>query len=167
MPALQEPVMTEDAQLDAALKKADDVLAASLRREEAQRKSRRIGLALVCSFLLGTAVGATTIALWPRQPAPSPARNRFFGDSPTPSFTPPPAPTTGPCEVKYATEWRRATIVDRDQNIFQVKYDDWPAFFNEWVTPDRIRPIGSKWDALGYVAPTPHGQKPMQPKTAN
>ncbi|HUO08684.1 MAG TPA: hypothetical protein VM008_10320 [Phycisphaerae bacterium] len=157
--------MTEDAQLDAALKKADDVLAASLRREEAQRKSRRNGLALVCSFLLGTAVGAATMALWPRQPAPSPARP--LADSPAPSIVPPPAPTTGPCEVKYANEWRRASIVDRDQNIFQVKYDDWPAFFNEWVTPDRIRPIGSKWDALGYATPTPHGQKPMQPKTAN
>ena len=159
--------MTEDAQLDAALKKADDVLAASLRREEAQRKSRRNGLALVCSFLLGAAVGATAMALWPRQmPPKSLASTPALAAAPA-SFTAPPAPTTGPCEVKYASEWRRATIVDRDQNIFQVKYDDWPAFFNEWVTPDRIRPIGSKWDAIDYATPTPHGQKPMQPEKRN
>lgn len=65
-------------------------------------------------------------------------------------------PARGPVEVKWGGLWRKATIVRREGDIYLVNYGQSQ---DEWVTAERIRPIGSTRD-IPYARPTPHGQKP-------
>lgn len=53
-------------------------------------------------------------------------------------------PTKGPIEVKWGAAWRTATIVQRDGELYLVKYDNMPQQFHwEWVVASQLRPIGS------------------------
>jgi hypothetical protein len=149
--------MTEEARLDEALGRADQMMLARLRREEANRRKKILAwmwAAVALAFILGLTLGALATMLT-QKPQPAPAKPQ-----PQAQFLPEETPTTGPCEVKSGYSWKRATIVNTDDEFFLVKYDGWNDFFNEWVTKDRIRPIGSIRDTGAYAPPTPHGKKP-------
>lgn len=167
----------EDLHLEAALQRSDELVNASLRREEDERRWRSKRAlwvtAVIASFGVGIAVGVGASYWWISRargfPAAAVANNSGVAATSNTSSKSEPIvitdviPTEGPVEVKWGSRWLRGKIIEREGDIFLIKYDDWDDFFNEWVTHDRMRAIGSTRDT-GHARPTPHGQKPGQPR---
>src|ERR1051325_11055966 len=105
--------MDEDAKLNQALERADEVLATSLRREEAQRQRLRQVLALtgvgaIC-MLVGLVIGAGGMNIWIERvkghPVAKAAESPPAASSPVMAVSLVDPPTTGPCEVKHGSQW--------------------------------------------------------------
>ena len=87
-------------------------------------------------------------------------------DGSIPGLVPTTASNPLVAEVKWGSRWYKARIIKSEYGMALVKYDGYEKeFFDEWVTLDRIRPIGSDWKGPDYARPTPHGQKPKFPAT--
>lgn len=73
-------------------------------------------------------------------------------------------PHEGKVDVKWGLQWFKATIIKHDgPDLFLVQYDGEGAGQAEWVTADRMRPIGSTRDNGVYAKPNPPGVKPAVP----
>ena len=78
------------------------------------------------------------------RPTPAPATT---GSSARPPSKPgtkrdaaPVPPDATAVEVFWGSRWYDATILKRDGERAFIHYDGWGSSFDEWVTPDRLRP---------------------------
>ncbi len=109
--------------------------------------------ALACMLLGSMTLACGTVGTAHAREA-RPAQKR-----PASAFADEPTPTRGDVEVKWGAMWRKARIMERQGEIFRVRYEGRNEFHDEWVTADRIRAIGSTRD-IPFAKPTPRGQKP-------
>jgi hypothetical protein len=162
--------MTEEDKLNSAMARADDLMVASLRREEAARSRRMLVIWVAGSLVLGGMIGSGMTWWCMRQPvgkvvAQPTTRGNVETLTAVGAET---RPMSGKCEVKWGGMWRNATIVKEESGCVLVTYDGTNSY--EWVQPERIRAVGSMKDDIGYARPTPMGEKPTGPvsrKTEN
>ena len=51
---------------------------------------------------------------------------------------------TSKVEVNDHGVWRASTVLKRDGDRAFIHYDGWNDHWDEWVGPDRMRPVGAK-----------------------
>jgi hypothetical protein len=153
-----ERTSEDDAQLDAALRRADDLVTASLRREDDHRRQRSVHrrwmAVAVFAFIVGIGIGSGGLFWWMQEAGPS-----------TTTTADDAIPTSGRVEVKWGMRWFPATIRRQEGGLFLVRYDGRGDALDEWVIRERIRAIGSTRE-IGYARPNPPGEKPELPSTA-